>query len=242
MRLMFAMALTSGCLLAQAAFDVASVKPSDPNATGGWVYFLPGGRFQVVNCQLIFIIQQVYGLKEYQIVDAPKWISDWKSRFNIEAKGDPSAPRDQLKIMAKALLAERFQLKVHRETRELSVYTMVAAKKGFNLHVAKDEPDRLYAGGIENVSPGVKRGRKVTMEDFIRVFEREVNRPILDGTGYKDVFDFRLEWAPEGVPPSEDARPSLFEALQQELGLKLELRKAPVEVLVVDHAAQPSAN
>src|ERR1700723_1368814 len=102
MRLTIAMAFACGCLWAQPAFDVASVKPSDPNETGGRAYFPPGGRFEAQNCQLIFIIQQVYGLKDYQIVDAPKWISDWKYRFDIEAKGDLSAPRDQLKLMAQA--------------------------------------------------------------------------------------------------------------------------------------------
>jgi uncharacterized protein (TIGR03435 family) len=242
MRLTIPMAFACGCLWAQPAFDVASVKPSDPSATGGWVFFLPGGRFQVVNSELIFIIQNVYDLKAYQIVDGPKWIADWKYRFDIEAKGDPSVPRSQLKLMATAMLADRFQLKAHHETREMPVYMLVEAKKGFKLHVAKDDPPHLSAGGIESVSPGVTQGRKVTMADFIGGLARDVNRPILDGTGYKETFDFRLEWAPDGAQVTDDARPWLFDALEEELGLKLESRTAPVDVLVIDRVAQPSAN
>ena len=134
-----ALLLAAVSLCAQTAFDVASVKPSDPNEQGGRVQFLPGGRFTVENCYLKFIIQRVYEVKDYQIVEAPKWISDWAFRFDIQAKGDPSAPPAQLREMARTLLADRFQLKVHRESRELPVYALVAAKKGFRLHVGKDD-------------------------------------------------------------------------------------------------------
>src|SRR5579883_1883079 len=95
MRLFWIVLLAGGTLQAQPSFDVASVKPADPDAHGGWVQFLPGGKLSVENSQLIFIIQQVYGVKDYQITGAPKWISDWKYRFNIQAKGDPSASREQ---------------------------------------------------------------------------------------------------------------------------------------------------
>jgi uncharacterized protein (TIGR03435 family) len=237
------MACVCGCVRGQPTqFDVASVKASDPNATGGWVRFLPGGRLAVENCQLSFIIQQVYGLRDFQVVDAPKWTGDWKFRFDIQAKGDPSASREQLRLMAQALLAERFQLKVHRETREMPVYAMVAARRGFRLRVEKDDPPHIGPGGIASISPGVLQGRKVHMDDLIRVLAREVNRPILDRSGYAELFDFRLEWAPVDGQPTEDARLSLLDALQEELGLKLEAQRAQVEVLVVDSVERPSAN
>jgi uncharacterized protein (TIGR03435 family) len=129
-----ALACTCTCVFAQAAglaplFDVASVKPSDPDEPGGRVQYLSGGRFAVENCQLNFILQRVYGVPEFQIADAPKWVSDWKYRFDIQATGDPAASDAQLHAMAQTLLAERFQLKVHRERREMPVYEL-AAKKG----------------------------------------------------------------------------------------------------------------
>jgi uncharacterized protein (TIGR03435 family) len=242
MRLCWVILLAGGYLGAQPVFDVASVKPSDPEAHGGWVQFLPGGRLSVENSQVTFIIQQIYSVKDYQIADAPKWISDWKYRFDIQAKGDPSASREQLRLMAQALLAERFQLKVHREPREMPVYFLVAAKKGLNLHVAKDDPPRIGAGGIINISPGVKQGRKVAMNDFIRVLAGEVDRPILDKTNYTEPFDFRLEWAPDSIQPGDDGRLSLFDSLQQQLGLRLEPQRAAVEVLVIDRVEKPSVN
>jgi len=237
-----ALLLAAVSLCAQTAFDVASVKPSDPNEQGGRVQFLPGGRFTVENCYLKFIIQRVYEVKDYQIVEAPKWISDWAFRFDIQAKGDPSAPPAQLREMARTLLADRFQLKVHRESRELPVYALVAAKKGFRLHVGKDDGGRLRPGGIEAVAGGVMQGRQVSMEDFVRAIAPNLDRPLLDATAYTRPFDFRLEWAPDTVLSAADSRPSLFDALESELGLKLEPRKAPVEVLVIDRVAKPSPN
>jgi uncharacterized protein (TIGR03435 family) len=138
------MGFACGCICAQTAevapaFEVASVKPSDPKATGGRVQFLPGGRFVAGNCQLSFIIQQVYGLRDFQVVDAPKWISDWKYRFDIQAKAGASVTGAQLRLMAQALLAERFHLKVHRDTREMPVYLLVAGKKGLKLQAGKDD-------------------------------------------------------------------------------------------------------
>jgi uncharacterized protein (TIGR03435 family) len=115
-------------LLAVAAysqsFDVASIRLADPKTNGGWVQFPPGGRFSVTTCELKVIIQEVYGLKEYQIVDGPKWISEWDFRYSIEAKSAERASPEQVKAMAQALLSERFGLKVHRDTRDLPVYLL----------------------------------------------------------------------------------------------------------------------
>src|ERR1700691_586188 len=118
--------LAASVAFAQApVFEVASIRPSDPKELGGYARFLPGGRLEVHNAQLIFVIQQIYGVRDFQIVNAPKWITDWNTaRFNIEAKGDESATEAQVREMVKALLAERFQLQVHRETRDLPVYAL----------------------------------------------------------------------------------------------------------------------
>ncbi len=126
-------------------------------------------------------------------MDAPKWISDWDNRFDIEAKATGPAAEAQLNLMARQLLADRFQLKVHRS--------------------------------------------------LIGVLSRQVDKPIVDATNFAQLFEFHLSWAPGNArQPSEDNRPSLFTALQEQLGLKLESRKAPVEVLVIDHVEKPSAN
>ena len=226
--------LTAVCLQGQ-TFEVASIKPSDPKTLGQRVGYQPGTRFTADNCMLSTIIQMVYGLRDFQIVDAPKWISDWTYRYDIQAKAATPQTSEQLKLMARALLAERFALKVHKETREMPVYLLVPAKKGLKLNVTEEK-----ARGIEFVEEGVIRGR-ASIDDFIRAISRSLDRPVLDRTGFSGSFDFRLEWAPANPKP-EDARASLFVAVQEQLGLKLEPQKAPVEVLVIDHAEQPSGN
>ena len=231
------------------SFDVASVRRNIADLPGGRVQFLPG-RFVVSRCYLQFVIQQVYGVRDYQIVDGPKWISDWNFRYDIEAKADP-APQDdaQLHLMAQALLAERFLLKLHREKRDLPVYALIPGKSGLKLQAAKDPGDRPGSGYAEPYASGVMRGTNVSIAGFISTLAHNLDRPVIDKTGFSAAFDFRLEW--DGVknlateigaaPPIPD-KPSLFTAIQEQLGLKLDPQKAPFEVLVIDHVEKPSEN
>ena len=251
------------------AFDVASIRPSDPNEVGGYARFLPGGRFEVHNAQLIFVIQQVYGVRDFQIVNAPKWITDWNTaRFNIEAKGDESATEAQVRDMAKALLAERFQLKVHKETRDLPVYALIPAKGGVKLAVAKEDGRPRGSGAILSMARGWIQGTNVAMPGLLQIFSqlKVVDRPVVDKTNFTEAFDFRLSWTPDsgaepdapsdGSCPSSFAPlqerlgtgqaptscPSVFTAVQDQLGLKLDPQRDPIEVLVIDHVERPSAN
>jgi uncharacterized protein (TIGR03435 family) len=196
------------------------------------------------------IIQEVYGLKSFQIVDAPRWLSDNDLSFDIEAKSATPATNDQLKLMAQALLAERFQLKVHRDTREMPVYVLTVGKNGRKVPTLPNDGRLLTHGAIERVSPAVIRGDNVTMATLIRNLSKYGKRPILDKTDIAEPFDFHLEWAPDNAAaksmkteqPPDDSRPSIFAAIQEQLGLKLTAQKAPVEVMVIDHVEKPSAN
>jgi len=224
-------------------FEVASVKISAPATTGGAVQFLPGGRFVVYNCDLGFIIQQVYGVKGYQVSGGPKWLNGWTNRFDIQAKSEQPVAEAQLKIMAKSLLADRFQLKVHSETRLVPVFTLVPGAKGLKINPAPADEDRAPGtGGIELVKRGEIRGRNVRMAALVSYLTNKLERPVLDKSGFQGAFDFHLEWEPEGSQPADGALPSLLVAVQEQLGLKLESAKGPVEVLVVDRAELPSAN
>jgi uncharacterized protein (TIGR03435 family) len=245
-RLLAALLLTGISALPQTStpaptFEVAFIRPSNPQESGGAVQFLPGGRFVVSNCPLNFIVQQVYGLSDFQITGGPKWISDGASKFDIQAKSAEPAPDAQLRIMAQALLAERFGLRVHRETREMPVYVLATTKQGPMLDtVAKPEQDSRRSG-IEMVANGVVRGNAITMDALVRLLSsQKLGRPVLDKTGVTGLFSFRLEWTPESG--TDDKKPSLFVALQEQLGLKLEAQKAPVEVLVIDRAEKPAGN
>lgn len=231
--------LTHGAFGQSLQFEVASVKPSDPKQVGSGVRYLPGGRFLISNYPLCLIVQEVYGLKGFQIEHAPKWALDNNFSFDIQAESAAPATVDQLKLMAQALLAERFHLKVHRDTREMPVYVLTIGNG--RLKSLPDNGKSPTHGAIERVSSGVIRGDNVTMETLIRNLSKYVDRPIVDRTNIGEPFNFRLEWAPDNAP-ADDSRPSLFAAIQEQLGMKLTAQKAPIEVLVIDHVEKPSAN
>jgi len=266
---MFQSALRTGVLAFAAslafgqAFDVASVKSSVPGTIGGRVQFLPGGRFSATNVPLNFLIQQVYGVRDFQILGAPNWMS---VRYEIQAAGDASATEAMVKEMVKALLAERFQLKVHQETRELPVYAFIPVKAGVKLAVAKDNGKPRGSGSIAVFDSGWIQGTNVTMASVVQELSRSMDRPIVDKSNFTEAFDFRLQWTPDtdaladastpsGCPagfaeiqeelklkPERMSCPSLFTAVQEQLGLKLDAQKAPIDVLVIDHVERPSAN
>jgi uncharacterized protein (TIGR03435 family) len=248
------------------AFEVASVKPSVPGTTGGRTQFLPGGTFSATNVPLNYLLQQIYGLRDFQIVGAANWMSiiadGYNARYEIQGKGDPSATEAQVKEMVKTLLAERFQLKVHNETRELPVYALIPAKTGVKLSVAKDNGRPPGSGGIALMDRGWIQGTNVTMKSLIQVLSTSLDRPVVDKTNFTEAFDFRLTWtadldaaADPGCPasfavmqerlklkPEGWSCPSIFSAVQEQLGLKLDPQKDPIPVLVIDHVERPSAN
>lgn len=253
-------------LVAQAppAFEVASVKRAEPGKTGGRVRFLPGGRFVGENVSLQFVIQQMYGLRDFQVVAAPPLraiIKDgYGARYEIEGRGREDSTPEQLTEMVKTLLADRFQLKVHRETRDLPVYALMQDPGG----ARGARPPDGKGGGIESVAPGWLRGTGVRAAFLAESLSRAVDRPVIDRTNLTDVLDFDLTWTtletPADTPgchPSfqEMAKrasryamgatascPSLFTALREQLGLRLDAQLGPVEVLVIDAVQFPSEN
>jgi uncharacterized protein (TIGR03435 family) len=246
------------------------VKPSTPGTIGGKYEFLPGGRFHATNVPLDFLIQEIYGLRDYQVVGPHAMmtiIADGSNaRYDIEATAPESATEAQMKEMVKTLLADRFQLKAHRETSEFSVYALIPAKGGLKFSASKNNANPR-SRGVMSMARGWIQGSNVSMEAFIRNLSRSVDRPVIDKTAFTDGFDFRLTWTPDS-PPSEtddstagrcpanwDALqqrlgggaapvncPSLFTAIQEQLGLKLDPQKAPIDVLVIDHVEKPSEN
>lgn len=267
--------LAASLILAQSptpAFDVASVKPSVPGTTGGRTQFLTGGNFRATNVPLDFLIQQIFEVRNFQVVGDSRWMSviadGDSSRYDIQAKGDPSATEAQVREMVKALLADRFQLKVHREKRELPVYALIPAKTGLKLQPAKETGKPRGSGGIALMAKGWVQGENVALPSLIQVLSRYVDRPVVDESGFAGAFDFRLTFTPNpdgaqepgelgdggcpasfaasqekrGLKPEPMNCPSVFTAVQEQLGLRLDPRKDLVEALVIDHVAPPSAN
>jgi uncharacterized protein (TIGR03435 family) len=222
------------------AFEVASVKLTKHGRTAdGWsessIDNPTPGNFVATNASLDECVRWAYSIKEYQIA-GPEWLKSDAASYDIVAKAPLTTPRSEIRRMLQTLLADRFKLALHRETRMLPVYHLAVAKGGSKLGAA--------GGGARNStssSGGTLEVKGTTMAIFAEALSRETGRPVFDKTGIAGAFDFRLEYAPENSVNS--GRPSLFTVLQEQLGLKLEALKGPVEVLVIDHAERlPTAN
>lgn len=252
-------------------FEVASVRRAVPGETGGRVQFLPGGRFRAQNVSLDFLIQQVYSVRDFQIVAAPEWravLADgYGKRYFIEATSSEPATEQDIKEMVQALLADRFALKLHRETREFPVYNLVVAKSGLKGARAADGPP----GGIASMLPGWIRGQGVAMAFLAEALSRYLDRPVVNRTNVEQVLDFDLTWTPEALVLAGNARdagfaggecpadfqqmaarvkfrltnlscPTIFVAVEEQLGLRLEPARGPINVLVIDSVQQPTEN
>jgi uncharacterized protein (TIGR03435 family) len=220
-------------------FEVASIRPSG-DATRDTSGSKSGhGRLTMNNVTLKRCIMGAYGIGPNQIVGGPEWLDSL--RYSIEAKADTAAGDTELMGMLRTLLVDRFKLALHRETRPLQVFVLEVAKNGPKLEVSKDAESRT------NNQRGSIEARKTTMNRFAEILSRQMDIPVVDRTGLEGVFNLKLEWDPEsGKPSRADAasenRPSIFTAIQEQLGLRLRAQKAPVEVLVIDHAEAPTEN
>jgi uncharacterized protein (TIGR03435 family) len=235
------------------------VKPANDATSFPGRSFLPGGRFAATNLTLRALIQIAYDVPSIMISGGSSLLDS--GTFDVDAKAlDSASQAPQLKRMLQTLLADRFNLGLRRESKELQVYTLVVAKNGPKLQKAKDSecPDviELYAlvrGTLCHVLVGGPQvgwtGRTIGMQDLADALTLRVGRPVVDKTEIKGTFDIKTSvWSlgaadPDGARQAADSNsPSLFTVLEEQLGLKLESRRAPVEILVVEHAEKPSAN
>ena len=219
------------------AFEVASVKPN-PDARGREVVDVSPIGVALHKASLGFCLQWAYSLRLDQVA-GPEWLN--RDRFDIDARAAAPTPESRLRLMLQALLAERFRLGLHRETKDLAVYEMAAAKSGPKLTPSTS------AGANPQVTAGSYVIPHVSMADFaLRLRELgAVDLPVVDRTNLQGVFDITLRFA-DGWRPSTRPDPggvSIFTILEQQLGLRLELRKSPAEILIVDQAERtPTAN
>ncbi|HZI77856.1 MAG TPA: TIGR03435 family protein [Vicinamibacterales bacterium] len=253
-----------------AKFEVESVKPNKDGGPSS-VRVTPGGMLSVTNNTLRNIIRNAWNITNDQIVGGPAWIDS--DRFDITAKASGPFGQDEARKMLQALLADRFGLVTRNETRELSVYLLVRARKDGALgpQMKKSDldcaalfasvtagakmPDRLPNGNLPcgisvRAAQGLVVGSPASMEQVARNLVGGVGRIVVDKTGLEGYYDFTLNFAPEAPPqpgapagPAPDATaPSLFTAMQEQLGLKLEPGRAPIQVLVIDRAERPAAD
>jgi len=241
-------AVLCGCLLGQSptplpAFEVASIKRSAPGAAGATMRLDPGGRFTTVSMTMKNVIQLAYGVRQDDVVGGPAWLNT--EEYDIRAKADSEdasqVTLERQKLRLRSLLADRLRLKVHNEPRRQPAYALILSQHGPKMPSAHQ---------------GSRPGRSMSMSMLASFLSLQVGRPVLDNTGLSGTYLVKLEWASEdghrktlggdsaNSPLSEDPvnGPSIFTAVQEQLGLRLQPKQALREVLVIDEVSRPSAN
>jgi len=240
MRSVAAVALAFTCLAIGQEFEVISIKPnkSGPGHSGS---HSDRGILKADNMSLRQMIASAYGIKDYQL-EGPDWLAS--ERFDVSAKFPENLPSDREKYaaamfsMLQKMLVDRFKLAVHREQKALPVYGLVVAKHGIKFKQVPDQGSRRNSNNTHFTGT-------CSMDLFADFLSRRMDMPVIDMTGLKGMYEMTLDWAPEPAADSDDTPKGLAlpDALEAQLGLKLEHRKAPIEILVVDHAERvPSDN
>jgi uncharacterized protein (TIGR03435 family) len=260
------------------SFEVASVKQNTSGDSRSPMRTQPGGRLIVTNARVKGLVAVAFSMAnpesliDSRVLGGPDWIDS--ERYDIVAKSStefrpsPDGPDPQMILMLRSLLQERFNLKTHRETRELPVYELVLARADRRLGPEMRKPaadcDAAIAAGIppprqpgEPPPCGLMGGPAriiaggATMQQLVASLSNRVERPVVDKTGLAGRFAFTLVWTPDripteapppGVPPIDPNGPSIFTALPEQLGLKLESAKGPVDVLIIDSVERPTAD
>ena len=255
------------------AFEVASVKQNKSGDQRVMVQMPPTGRYTATNIPLRLLLRQAFDVQDFQIVGGPNWLAS--DRFDITAKTPEGVTGpEQVRRMLRALLAERFKLVTHNETREMPIYSLVVAradgKLGPKLSTAKVDCEARFSAARRGGGPppqlqspdqpvecgfmmgiGTLNVGGMPMLELARALSSTVGRIVIDKTGLSGRYDFQMTYAPEGrgfgpgpagpdAPPVDPNTPSLFTALQEQLGLKLESERGPVDVVVIDRVEPPT--
>lgn len=243
-------------------FEVASVKPSRSNDARTLIQMLPGGGLRTSGATVKFLVALAYQVRSFQVLDGPAWIGS--DRFDIIATVDRSKPgadepadptklttaqlsneQKQMRPMLVALLAERFALRLHRETRAQPIYDLVLAKGRPKIKTVTGNFGGLHIARNQFVGEGA------TIDMLSTALANQLGRPVVDRTGLVGNFNFKLNWAPTdaATPKSPDpsmapdqAGPSVFTAVREQLGLDLKATRGPAEALIIDYVERPTAN
>jgi bla regulator protein blaR1 len=263
----------------KASFDVISIKKAADCRDREWPLYRPGGRYKSCG-NLKFLIFEAYNMKPYTQLDGiPKWSDDAYYRIEAKAEGNPS--EEQMHLMVRSMLEDRFKLKMHNQKREARVYSLVIAKGGHKLRPAKDEhgipmttlpsseetEGKQTSGKSKSIDELIKSmppgsiiagsnrgesglfGKAMKMKDFADMLSSPAGIPVIDRTGLMALYDINLKYAHPNLnpanspaPPEEPSAPDIFRALQDQLGLKLELGKELVDHFIIESAGRPPEN
>jgi len=245
---------------ARVRFEVASIAANTSGTNNSTGRLLPGGRYTATNTTPQRLIRNAFGLHPFQIVDAPGWFTS--ERFDINAKADGNIAPEQLRRMLQTLLVERFKLTFHREMRDMPIYSLVRAhadgRLGPSLRKTSFDCAALFRGELPPPTPSTATARPVcgshisagaivaggmAMTEFAANLSAVAGRTVVDRTALTGAFDIDLSYAPDmGDAPVPSELPSVFTAVQEQLGLKLEAGRGTVEVVVIDGAERPAEN
>jgi uncharacterized protein (TIGR03435 family) len=247
MRLSFAAAcllvVASAAQETRAVFEVASIKPNDSNSGVSNGGRLAGERFTSTNVTIVQLLRTAYGVQEFQIQGGPGWIGI--DRFDITANMPSGSRPDAWPVMLQNLLADRFGLRLHREPRQMDVYALVVARNGFRstpLDSSRCAPPNGSCGFSATPTEIVARGQ--SMDQLAVRLSRSIGQTVVNKTGVSGIFDFKVEWTQDEQfrAAGASASPAIFTALTEQLGLRLQGDRAPVEVLVIDAIERPTAD
>jgi uncharacterized protein (TIGR03435 family) len=229
---------------ADPGWEVATVKPSDPSDNGSQRIHLRGRHVTLLNTTVEQFLLLGYGVQKVQVLRAPGWATT--ERWNVEGlagvEGEPSLR--QLQGMIQKILKERFGLVLHHEQREMTVYLLTETKGGSKMTVNASDPN----GWMDQQNGGsdgqhIEILKNASMAELAQILQFHLDRPVVDQTGLKGRYDFKLQWTTDDTrEPARDAPPGLFTAIQEQIGLKLAPAKAPADVLVIDTVEKPGEN
>jgi uncharacterized protein (TIGR03435 family) len=250
----FAFAQQHAAIPPDLKFEVASLKPSQPDGVGGGIRPAAGGqRYEAVNCPLTVMIQAAYRIKAEQIVGGPVWIGT--ERFDMKGIAARPSNADELHIMLMNLIVERFHLKFHKDKKEMSMYALTVDKGGPHLtpHEAANAGEMWIDQTLDGIVHVKMKATFSPMEYFAFRLSNLMDRPVVDLTNLKGGYDFNFEYTtdlPPGLPenpkvngePVDTDGPNVYAALKQQLGLNLKAQRGPVDIIVIDHVEKPVEN
>jgi uncharacterized protein (TIGR03435 family) len=243
---------TLTAVLGQPAFEAASIKLNSSGKPGGGIDLSPA-RMKIINSSLKLCVQAAWNVKDFQVTGGTNWMDT--ERYDIDAVAANPFTREEFRAMLQALLTDRFSLAIHREMQDKPGYALVAARNGAKLKPATEDPSvqfsRTSSGDRTLKAPGI------SMAQLAGALSMVVGKTVANQTGIEGVFNISLQWTPDPAseprtakngeplpppPPDSTPGPSIFTAVQETLGLRLESKRVPVEVIVIDRASRPTEN
>jgi uncharacterized protein (TIGR03435 family) len=231
-------AIAFGQSVALPSFEVSSVKPTPPEQQNllKTDYCTRDGRFAVAGTPVMWSLTYAYHLKDVQISGAPAWLNEFDSAYDIEGKPSGPVNNEQCRLMVQSLFVDRFKLAAHREMKESSVYLLTIGRNGTKLH---EGGGVKLNGGVQVLASGKPQWPDgLTMSGLAGILSNYTDRPVVDRTGLQGTYGITLSFS---LTVGDD-RASIFTAVQEQLGLKLDSGKAPIEMLIIDHIQKPDRN